>query len=106
MNRDMFRDLEEQSVEETGEAVSLDDVRSMSREIAVEAITDAGVDATAVGLVGEPSNEVVKYVKNHETSYLVIGGKKRSAVGKALFGSATQSILLNADIPVVTMMDE
>jgi hypothetical protein len=31
MNCDMFRGLEEQSVEETGEAVSLDDVRSMAR---------------------------------------------------------------------------
>ncbi|GAA0239103.1 universal stress protein [Haladaptatus pallidirubidus] len=104
MNRDSFRDLEEQSVEDTGKTISLDDIRSMAREIASAAISDAGVDATAVGLVGDPANEVVKYAKNHATPYLVIGGKKRSAVGKALFGSTTQSILLNSDIPVVTVM--
>ncbi|MGQ4556289.1 universal stress protein [Halobellus sp. GM3] len=56
------------------------------------------------GRVGEPVEEVLAEADRRNASYLVVGGRKRSPTGKALFGSKTQSILLEADLPVVTVM--
>lgn len=106
MSRETFRSLEEQSVEETGKTVSMDDVREMAREVAEDAATEAGVEATAVGLVGDPEDAVAQYAEKEDASYLVVGGRKRSAVGKAIFGSATQAIILNSDVPVVTVIGD
>ncbi|ADJ13860.1 universal stress protein [Halalkalicoccus jeotgali] len=60
-------------------------------------------DYEVVGRVGNPGKKVVEYAAEVDARYIVIGGRSRSPVGKALFGSVTQSILLNADRPVVTL---
>lgn len=60
-------------------------------------------DHEVVGRVGPPGTKVVEYVNEVDARYLVVGGRARSPVGKALFGSVTQSILLNAEMPVVTV---
>jgi nucleotide-binding universal stress UspA family protein len=36
----------------------------------------------------------------------VIGGRRRSPVGKAVMGSHTQKIILGARVPVLVMMPE
>ncbi|MGM0590395.1 MAG: universal stress protein [Halobacteriota archaeon] len=56
------------------------------------------------GRVGNPADEILAEVRSLDPRYLVIGGRRRSPVGKALFGSTTQRLLLNADCPVVTTM--
>lgn len=58
-----------------------------------------------VGRVGDPADEVGAVARELDARYVVIGGRKRSPTGKAIFGSQTQSILLNADRPVVTVME-
>ncbi|WP_336023235.1 universal stress protein [Halobellus salinisoli] len=58
------------------------------------------------GRVGEPVEEILAEAERRDAQYLVIGGRKRSPAGKALFGSKTQSILLEAEIPVVTVMSD
>lgn len=58
---------------------------------------------TPVGLVGYPENEVLRYAEEHDAEYIVISGRKRSPIGKALFGSTAQGILLEADRPVVAV---
>jgi len=85
----------------------MDRIEAIAAEIAEEAVGDAGLKANEiVGLVGKPSQRVLEYAENVGASYLVIGGRKRSSVGKVLFGSVTQSILLNAGCPVLTIMSE
>lgn len=62
--------------------------------------------ASAVGRVGDPTDEILAAIDEIEPRYVVIGGKNRSPTGKALFGSVTQSIILNSDRPVVTVMEQ
>lgn len=80
-------------------------LEAQAEDIAAEAVGDKDIPFEPVGLVGENvAQEILKYVADRSARYLIVGGRKRSPVGKALFGSTTQSILLNADCPVVTMM--
>jgi nucleotide-binding universal stress UspA family protein len=59
---------------------------------------------SAVGRVGDPTEEIISAIESIEPRYFVLGGKRRSPTGKALFGSVTQSVILNSDRPVVTVM--
>lgn len=54
------------------------------------------------GRVGNPATEILAEVSAIEPRYLVIGGRRRSPVGKAVFGSTAQKLLLNAECPVVS----
>ncbi|MFC6734189.1 MULTISPECIES: universal stress protein [unclassified Haladaptatus] len=60
----------------------------------------------AKGRVGDVTEELLDEAARQDARYLVIGGRKRTPVGKALFGSTTQSILLSAELPVVVVMSD
>lgn len=72
----------------------------------VDETLDDRRDVVAVGQVGEPTQEIIAEAERRDARYLVIGGRRRTPVGKAVFGSTTQSILLNAELPVMTVMRE
>ena len=59
----------------------------------------------AVGLEGDPAEELVEYGREVDAEYVVVSGRKRSPLGQAVFGSVTQSLLLEADRPVVAVPD-
>ena len=61
-------------------------------------------DVTSKGRAGNPKEEILAEADLIDARYIVIGGRKRSSVGKAVFGSTTQSVLLEADRPVVTSL--
>jgi nucleotide-binding universal stress UspA family protein len=65
--------------------------------------TDGVGSYEAVGLVGEPAQAILNYAEEQDAEYVVVGSRKRSPTGKALFGSVTQSVLLNADRPIVAV---
>ncbi|CQH64128.1 UspA domain protein (plasmid) [Halobacterium hubeiense] len=53
------------------------------------------------GRIGDPTDKILAEVDRTDPRYLVIGGKGKSPVGKVIFGSTAQSVLLNASCPVV-----
>jgi nucleotide-binding universal stress UspA family protein len=75
-------------------------------ERAAETALGPNVDVDARGRIGEATPEIVSVAEEVGARYIVIGGRKRTPTGKALFGSITQSVLLNADRPVVTVMHD
>lgn len=82
----------------------IQDARERATSIAVEVAERYDIDETnAVGLVGDPASQLLRYGDEVDAEYLVVSTRKRSRVGKALFGSVTQSLLLNADRPVVVV---
>lgn len=50
---------------------------------------------------GDPASVIIKFAEEERADLIVIGGRKRSPAGKALFGSVTQSVILNAGRPVM-----
>jgi nucleotide-binding universal stress UspA family protein len=46
---------------------------------------------------------VLDLVAGTDAELLVVGARRRSRVGKLLMGSVTQSIILDADIPVLVV---
>lgn len=76
-----------------------------AKKRAAEIATEAGVDdVRPVGAVSSSvARSVLEYAQDGPTRYIVIGGRKRSPVGKALFGSTGQKVLLEASVPVVSV---
>jgi nucleotide-binding universal stress UspA family protein len=100
-----FVDLGRTSTE-AGDPVSMDEVREVATDIAAEAAHGFDVPLETVGLVGKPSSEIIQYANDQGARYIVLGPRKRSPVGKMVFGSVAQSVLLNADVPVVTRLEK
>lgn len=73
---------------------------------AVYATLDDHSGSVPVGRVGDPVEEILAEADRRSARYIVTGGRQRTPVGKAVFGSKTQSILLEATLPVVTVMSE
>jgi len=50
-----------------------------------------------------PGEDLVRFAEDNEIDEIVIGIKRKSKVGKMLFGSNAQKIILDAKCPVVTV---
>jgi nucleotide-binding universal stress UspA family protein len=79
------------------------DARKVASDV-VDDVTDDRTDVTVSGHVGAPVDVILEQASDRDPAYLVLGGRKRSPVGKALIGSVLQKVLLSADYPVVTVM--
>lgn len=106
--RQDFTDVSEDALRTTSENVSeriIERVQQTATEIAAEAADriDEVEEYEAVGLVGDSAEVIRQYATEHDAEYIVVSGRKRSPLGQAVFGSVTQSLLLNADCPVVAV---
>lgn len=63
-------------------------------------LTNADFRVDLVRRHGKPGEEVIEYAASIDADSIVLHGRSRSPVGKALFGSVTQDIILDAEQPV------
>lgn len=73
---------------------------------ASEFLGDRDVETTIVEDSGDTVEDILDVADEYDVESVVLGGRKRSPVGKAIFGSVTQSVILETDRPVVVTGDE
>lgn len=82
---------------------------STAEDIATNAIRlalDDPENVTAVGALGEPAPRILHESEERNTSYIVLGPRKQTPIGKALMGSVSQLVLLNSECTVVFVAEE
>jgi len=69
------------------------------------ALEEAGVDHDVVQSVRgrDAADEVIDAVEQHRAELVVIGLRRRTAVGKLIMGSTAQRILLDSPCPVLAV---
>ncbi len=51
----------------------------------------------------EPGEDLTRLAEEHQVDSIIMGVRRRSKVGKLVFGSTAQYVILNAPCPVVTV---
>lgn len=94
--------------DEAGSAVidavneSIEDLRDTpsSVELVESRLDDLGIAHDRIEHVGDPAEAILSVAADEDPDAIVLGMERRSPVGKAIFGSVSQTVLLNADRPV------
>lgn len=66
----------------------------------ISALEDAGIEYTVHGRVGDHAEKIVNLATEIDADRVIVGGRKRSPSGKAVFGSVAQDVMLDAPCPV------
>lgn len=70
---------------------------------AVDSLEAEGISVEFSHRSGDPAEEIMRSARDENANQIVLSGRRRSPVGKAMFGSVVQDVILNADRPVVTV---
>ncbi|ELY67999.1 UspA domain-containing protein [Natrinema versiforme JCM 10478] len=63
-------------------------------------LEEHGVDYEVRGAVGEHGPTIVDLADSTAANRVIVGGRRRSPTGKAVFGSTAQEVMLSAPCPV------
>lgn len=88
--------LEPDETEAAAEALR----RKVDGQLATAGLNEVPWDLRVIGDAGSPAAALVDLAVEVEAEILVLGSRRRSAVGKFLLGSTLQRIVLDAPMPV------
>ena len=82
-----------------------DDAERELKELAQAGILKDGIHCEPHLLVRgmSPGEDLIQFAKDQQMDEIVIGIRKRSKVGKLLFGSTAQYVILEAPCPVLSI---
>jgi nucleotide-binding universal stress UspA family protein len=87
---------------ETESVEAAEEVASKAIRLAI----DDPENVTAVVSLGDPAPRILSEAEDRDASYIVLGPRRRTPIGKALMGSVSQLVLLNAECTVAFVIDE
>jgi nucleotide-binding universal stress UspA family protein len=81
---------------------SIEDLRELpdSTDLASEAFREAGIETDVHDVVGDPADAILELADEFDADAIVVGARRRSPVGKVVFGSVAQTVILDTDRPV------
>ncbi|RCU48453.1 universal stress protein [Haloplanus salinus] len=85
------------------------ETREEAEEVAGDAIRlalDDPENVSAAGALGDPAPRILSEADKRDASYVVLGPHKQTPIGKALMGSVSQLVLLNADCTVAFVSED
>lgn len=71
-----------------------------------ELFDELGVDWELRGIVDDIAEGIISLAKELDADRIVVSGRRRSPAGKAVFGSVSQEVLLNAPCPVTYVHED
>ncbi|WP_248896820.1 universal stress protein [Haloplanus halobius] len=87
------------------ETETIDDAEEIASD-AVRLALDDPENVSVAGALGDPSSRILHESEERGSRYIVLGPRKKTPIGKALMGSVSQLVLLNADCNVVFVSEE
>ncbi len=96
------RTIDSLGFDRTVEEVSPNDVagrHATIRELE-DRLDEAGVEYVVGGAVGDHGESIVGLAEEANADLVIVGGRRRSPTGKAVFGSTAQKVMLSAPCPV------
>lgn len=85
--------------EDNPEGASVGQLAAVRR--AKERLEAAGIETVLVEESGDPIETVIQCADDLDADAICIAGRKRSPAGKLMFGSVSQSVILNTERPVL-----
>ena len=76
---------------------------SLAAEVAEDVLDDLDLDYETAGYVGDEGEMVLEAAAEHDCDHVFLTGRERSPTGKAVFGDATQRVVLDHDGPVTVV---
>ena len=68
-------------------------------------LNEAGIATSRRREHGDPAETIVEVAAELDVDNITMTGRRQSPTGKMLFGSTTQSVMLDADRPVTVIID-
>ncbi|APX97507.1 universal stress protein [Natronorubrum daqingense] len=69
--------------------------------IAVEELENAGIEAEIHDITGEPVSAILEVAEEFDVDAIVVGTRSQTPVGKVVFGSVAQGVIIDSDRPVL-----
>lgn len=89
--------------EEMAETVRTTDRLPSAVETAVDLLESSDHEFTVHERGGEPAVTIHEFAAEHDSDTIILGVSGQSPVGKVLFGSVAQAVILNSDRPVTVV---
>jgi nucleotide-binding universal stress UspA family protein len=87
------------SFEEKTKGSTVEQVKPV--RIARNRLEEAGIEVEVEGYGGDAAQAILNVADEQDADQVVLAGRKRTPTGKVLFGSVTQSVILDTDRPVL-----
>lgn len=79
--------------------------RHVETRTIAQSLDAAGIDYEIRGSVGDRGESIVRLAEDVDADRVLVGGRRRSPAGKAVFGSTAQEVMLSSPCPVTFVQD-